>query len=288
MIPGSFEYHRPSSVAEVVGLLSQHGDESQILAGGHSLIPMMKLRLAQPAHLIDIQGLADLKGVRIEDGGTVEIGALTSQQDIAADTALAEAAPILRETALTIADPQVRALGTIGGNVANGDPGNDMPAVMLALDADFVLEGPDGERTVKARGFYEAAYFTARRPAEMLTRIRFAAPPAGHGWAYAKMKRKIGDYATAAAAVLLTLEAGVCRSAAIALTNVHQTPILAEDAARALEGTPVDAAAIGEAAKRAMAVTEPVSDMRGPPEFRTHVAGVMVRRALAAARDRAS
>jgi len=287
LIPGNFEYHRPSSVAEVVGLLSQHGDESQILAGGHSLIPMMKLRLAQPAHLIDIQGLADLRGVRIE-GGTVEIGALTSQQDIAADAALAEAVPILRETALTIADPQVRALGTIGGNVANGDPGNDMPAVMLALDADFVLEGPDGERTVKARGFYEAAYFTGRQPAEMLTRIRFDAPPAGHGWAYAKMKRKIGDYATAAAAVQLTLEGGVCRSAAIALTNVHQTPILAEDAARALEGTSVDAAAIEEAATKAMAVTEPVSDMRGPPEFRTHVAGVMVRRALATARDRAS
>lgn len=287
MIPGSFEYHRPSSVAEVVGLLSQHGDESQILAGGHSLIPMMKLRLAQPAHLIDIQGLAHLRGVRIE-GGTVEIGALTSQQDIAADAALAEAVPILRETALTIADPQVRALGTIGGNVANGDPGNDMPAVMLALDADFVLEGPDGERTVKARGFYEAAYFTGRQPAEMLTRIRFAVPPAGHGWAYAKMKRKIGDYATAAAAVQLTLEGGVCRSAAIALTNVHQTPILAEDAARALEGTSVDAAAIEEAATKAMAVTEPVSDMRGPPEFRTHVAGVMVRRAIATARDRAS
>jgi carbon-monoxide dehydrogenase medium subunit len=287
LIPGNFDYHRPTSVGEVVALLAQYGDDSQILAGGHSLIPMMKLRLAQPAHLIDLQGIADLKGVRVA-GDTVEIGAMTSQQDLVADETLAAAAPILRETALLIADPQVRALGTIGGNVANGDPGNDMPAVMMALDAEYVLAGPDGERTVKARDYYEAAYFTSREDGEMLIRIRFATPPSGHGWAYSKMKRKVGDYATAAAAAILTMDGGTCTAATITLTNVHQTPLWAEDAGRGLVGTPVDAAAIKAAAQAAAAITEPVADMRGPADYRSHVAGVMVRRALVAARDRAA
>ena len=204
MIPGAFDYHRPQSLDEAVGLLSSLGDEATVVAGGHSLIPMMKLRMAVPQNLVDLQDIGDLKGITLEEGG-VSIGAMVTQAEVIASEVLAEACPILRETASEIADPQIRNLGTIGGNVANGDPGNDMPAVMQALDASYLLQGPDGSREVKARDFYEAAFFTARAEGEILTAIRIPRPPAGHGYAYKKQKRKIGDYATAAAAVILTL-----------------------------------------------------------------------------------
>jgi aerobic carbon-monoxide dehydrogenase medium subunit len=286
MIPGPFQYHRPGSVDDAVGLLAKLGGEAFVLAGGHSLIPMMKLRLATPEHLVDLRDIADLKGVR-EDGGAIVIGAMTTQQDVIGSDFLGQACPILREAALQIADPQVRACGTIGGNVANGDPGNDMPAVMQALDAVYVLRGPNGERQVAARGYYEGAFFTARGDGEVLTHIRVPAPPAGHGYAYEKQKRKIGDYATAAAAVLLTVSGGRCDGASIALTNVGSTPLYAEAAANALVGTALDDAAVVEAVRLAEGITEPVGDGRGPPEFRTKVAGVMVRRAIARAKDRA-
>ena len=202
MIPGAFDYHRPASVDEAVRLLAQYGDDGRVIAGGHSLIPMMKLRLAQPAHLVDIGGIGGLAGVR-EDGPELVIGALTTQHDLLASDLVQRRCPLLHETALLIADPQVRYRGTIGGNVANGDPGNDMPAVMQCLDATYVVQGPSGERRIKAREFYEAAYFTALKADEILIGIRIPTPPAGHGWAYEKQKRKVGDYATAAAAAIL-------------------------------------------------------------------------------------
>jgi carbon-monoxide dehydrogenase medium subunit len=195
--------------------------------------------------------------------------------------------PILRETALQIADPQVRYCGTIGGNVANGDPGNDMPAVMLALGAELVVRGPSGERTIPARDYYRAAFTTALAETEVLTAISIPVPPAGHGAAYEKMKRKVGDYATAAAAVILVMEGGTCRDARIALTNLADVPLFAADAASALVGTAVDDAAIEKAARAAVAITDPASDLRGPAEFRRHVAGVILRRAIARARERA-
>ncbi len=287
MIPGKFEYHRPSSVDEAIALLSQYGDESRLLAGGHSLIPMMKFRLAMPAHLIDMQSIGGLNGIG-EEGGVLGIGALATQADVIASELLAECCPVLKETAVTIADPQVRYRGTIGGNVANGDPGNDMPALMMCLNASYVLRGPGGERQVAARDFYEAAYFTALAEDEVLTEIRIPVPPSGHGHAYEKMKRKVGDYATAAAAVVLTLEGGTCKSAAVALTNVGQTPLFAEAAGQALVGTSVDDAAIDAAVAAAVEISDPVSDMRGPPEFRRHVAGVMTRRAIQSALSRAT
>jgi carbon-monoxide dehydrogenase medium subunit len=287
MIPAPFDYHRPRSIDEALALLATHGDDGRVIAGGHSLIPMMKLRLATPGHLIDLRSVAGLGGIAAE-GGAIAIGALATQQEVAASPLLAERCPILRETALQIADPQVRYCGTIGGNVANGDPGNDMPAVMQALDAAYVLRGAAGERRVAARDFYQGPYVTALAEGEILTGIRIQPPPAGHGWAYAKMKRKVGDYATAAAAVLLQLDAGgTCRQAAIALTNVGDTPLLAAAAAAALVGTRLEPAAIEAAAAAAMAITRPAGDGRGPPEFRTHVAGVMVRRAIETARQRA-
>ena len=287
MIPGSFEYHRPSSVGETVELLARLGEESRVIAGGHSLIPMMKLRLAVPEHLIDLQSVEDLKGISVE-AGRITIGAMVTQHEIVGSEPLAAACPILRETAEQIADPQVRYCGTLGGNVANGDPGNDMPALMQALDASYLLAGSNGTREVKARDFYEAAYFTALEEGEILTAVQFASPPAGHGWAYQKQKRKIGDYATAAAAVILTLSGDVCSSAAVALTNVADTPLLAEEAGAILTGSSLDADSVDRAAKAAAAIADPAEDGRGPAEFRRHVTAVMVSRAVAAAQSRAA
>ncbi len=287
MIPASFDYHRPDSVAAAVALLSAHGDEARVVAGGHSLIPMMKLRMAVPEHLVDLRDIGELKGIEVE-GRKVAIGAMTTQAEVIASEALADVCPILRETSLQIADPQIRNLGTLGGNVANGDPGNDMPALMQTLDARFRVTGPEGTREIAARDFYEAAFFTALAEDEILVSIHFTAPAAGHGYAYEKQKRKIGDYATAAAAVLLEMESGQCRHAVIGLTNLADTPLVATAAAEALIGSPVDGPAIAAAAAAAEAVTEPVSDGRGPSAFRTKVAGVMVRRAILRALDRAA
>ena len=283
MIPGAFDYHRPASIDEAVRLLAQYGDDGRVIAGGHSLIPMMKMRLAQPAHLVDIGGIGGLAGVR-EDGPELVIGALTTQHDLLASDHVRRHCPLLHETAVLIADPQVRYRGTIGGNVANGDPGNDMPAVMQCLDATYVVQGPSGERRIKARAFYEAAYFTALKADEILIGVRIPIPPAGHGWAYEKQKRKVGDYATAAAAAILVLDAGRCTHAAVALTNLGQTPILVETG---LVGTAVDDAAVAAACAAAEAASDPVADMRGPVDYRRHLAGVMTERALRRALARA-
>ncbi len=287
MIPGSFAYHRPKSVAEAVAKLAELGEDARAIAGGHSLIPMMKLRLAAPDHLVDLKDVAGLKGVRTE-GADIVIGAMTTQHELIGSELLASKLPILRETSLVIADPQVRYVGTLGGNVANGDPGNDMPAVMLALGATYQLTGKKGERRVAAREFYQGAYFTAMEAGEILTAIRIPAPPAGHGYAYEKLKRKIGDYATAAAAVILTMNAGKVASCAIGLTNVAETPLFAEAAGKLLVGSGLDAATVKKAVAAAEAITAPASDNRGPAAYRTKMAGVMLTRALARARARAA
>lgn len=287
MIPGTFAYHRPKSVSEAVALLAGLGEDARPLAGGHSLIPMMKLRLAAPEHLIDLGGITDLAGVR-RDGADIVIGATTTQADLIGSALLAEALPIIRETALVIADPQVRACGTIGGNVANGDPGNDMPALMQCLGARLVLTSGAGAREVAARAFYQGAYMTSLAAGELLTAIRIPAPPAGHGYAYEKLKRKVGDYATAAAAVMLTMAGGKVATIAIGLTNVGDTPLFAAEAGRILTGSSLDAATVDRAVAAAEAITSPASDGRGPAEYRTKMAGVMLRRALARAASRAA
>ena len=286
MIPGSFAYHRPTSVKEAVGLLAQWGDDGRALAGGHSLIPMMKLRLATPAHLVDLAGIAELKGVRVE-GNDVVIGAMVTQHELAGSELLGAKVPLLRETSLQVADPQVRYVGTIGGNVANGDPGNDMPAVMMCLGATYHVIGQGGERRIAARDFYQGAYFTALETGNVLTAVRIPMPPAGHGYAYEKLKRKIGDYATAAAAVVLTLSGGKVATCSIGLTNVAETPLWAEEAAKILVGSSLDAATVKKAVAAAEAITAPASDARGPAQYRTKMAGVMLTRALARAKSRA-
>ena len=286
MIPGSFSYHRPATVADAVKLLSTLGDEARPLAGGHSLVPMMKLRLATPAHLIDLHGVAALKGIR-RDGNKVVIGAMTTQHELLGSDEIKNSLPILQEAALLVADPQVRYRGTVGGNVANGDPGNDMPALMMTLGASYRLEGTSGAREVAAGEFYQGAYFTALEPGELLTSVSIPVPAAGHGYAYEKLKRKVGDYATAAAAVVLTMTGGKVASCSIGLTNLHETPLLAADAAKAVIGTGLDAASLKKAASAAQAIMSPASDARGPVEYRKHVGGIMVARALQRAASRA-
>ena len=286
MIPAPFSYHRPSTVADAAALLAQHGDDSRVLAGGQSLIPMMKLRLAAPQHLIDLGGIGDLKGVQ-KSGSTLVVGAMTTQHELQQSRLAAEAAPILLEASLLIADPQVRYVGTLGGNVANGDPGNDMPAVMMCLDASYRLTGAGGGRIVKARDFYQGSYATALKPAEIVTAIEIPIPPAGHGSAYEKLKRKIGDYATAAAGVVLTVAGGKVATCAIALSNLGDTALLAKDAAAAVVGTALEKPAVEAAVKAARAIMSPASDTRGPAEYRTYAGGVMVERALRRAFARA-
>jgi len=286
VIPAAFSYHRPKSVQEAVALLAQLGDNGRALAGGHSLIPMMKLRLASPGNLVDLAGIGELKGVRA-DGNDIVIGAMTTQHELVASDLLADKIPILRETSLQIADPQVRYLGTLGGNVANGDPGNDMPAVMVCLDASYDVTGKTGARQIAARDFYQGTYLTALETGEVLTAVRITTPATGHGWAYEKLKRKVGDYATAAAAVMLTMKSGKVDSCSIGLTNVADTPLWAQEAAKILTGSPLDTPTIKQAVAAAEAITSPASDARGPTQYRTKMAGVMLARALDRAKSRA-
>jgi carbon-monoxide dehydrogenase medium subunit len=287
VIPGTFAYHHPKSIAEAVALLADLGEEARALAGGHSLIPMMKLRLATPEHLVDLSGIGDLKGIRI-DGGDIVIGAMTTQYELITSDLLASKLPILREASLLIADPQVRYMGTLGGNLANGDPGNDMPAVMQSLGATYHAVGKGGERRLAARDFYKSAFATALQPGEIVSAIRIPVPATGHGWAYEKLKRKVGDYATAAAAVVLTMGGGKVASCAIALTNVADTPLWAQEASQIAIGSTLDAATVKKVAAAAEAITSPASDNRGPAHYRTKMAGVMVTRALGRAKERAS
>lgn len=284
MIPAAFDYYRPTKMDDVIALLKEHGDDARVMAGGHSLIPMMKLRMAEIPHLIDLQAIDGLNEISIEDG-QITIGAMVTQNDLINHAGLEAAAPILREAALQIADPQVRYMGTVGGNVANGDPGNDMPGLMQCLDATFALVGPDGERSVAARDFYEAAYMTAREDEEVLTSVSIPAPQGGY--AYEKQKRKIGDYATAAAAVQIIKEDGKCTAASIAMTNLSDTPIYSVDAGAALVGTAVDAAALAAAKAAMLGDIDPTEDNRGPVAFKKHVAGVILARAIERAWSRA-
>ncbi len=284
MIPAAFEYYRPKDMAGVLSILEEHGDDARVMAGGHSLIPMMKLRMADVPHLIDLQDVGGMSDIEI-GGDSIRIGAMVTQHAIIDHDALAEAAPILREAALQIADPQVRYMGTVGGNVANGDPGNDMPGLMQCLDARFTVEGPDGERYIAAREFYEAAYMTAREDEEVLTAVTIPTPHGGY--AYEKQKRKIGDYATAAAAVQIVKEGGTCASASIAMTNLSDTPVFSEAAGAALVGTGVDANAIKTAVAAMLGDIDPTEDNRGPVAFKKHVAGIILTRAIERAWSRA-
>ena len=282
MIPPGFDYHAPRSVADAIQLLGQLGGDAKLLAGGHSLLPMMKLRFAQPAHLIDLNRIDALRGIR-EEGATIVIGAMTVENELIASTLLQTRLPLLPEAAKQIADPQVRNRGTIGGDIAHGDPGNDHPAIAMALDATLVLEGPKGKRSVKADGFFHGTYMTDMAEDEILTEIRIPAFAPKTGYAYEKLKRKTGDWATAAAAVVLRIDGGKVSYVRIGLTNVAPTALRATDAEAALLGQPLTEANIAIAAAKAMAITDPAEDLRGDRDYKTAMAGQMLKRALAKA-----
>jgi len=285
MIPPQFEYHAPRSVGEAIGLLGSLGGDAKLLAGGHSLLPMMKLRFAAPAHLIDLNRIDALRGIR-EEGDTLVIGAMTSENALIASALLQAKAPLLPEAARLIADPQVRNRGTLGGDIAHGDPGNDHPAITLALGASFTLQGPNGTRQVAADDFFLGTYLTAMAEDEILTEVRVPAQAAGTGWAYQKLKRKTGDFATAGAAVVLRLDGRVVSQVRIALTNVAPTALRATAAEATLLGRPLDEAALHDAAAQAMAACDPADDLRGDRAYKTAMAGQMLRRALLAAAAR--
>ncbi|RFU44581.1 xanthine dehydrogenase family protein subunit M [Paraburkholderia sp. DHOC27] len=287
MIPRPFDYHAPRSVPEAVALLDQFGDAAKLLAGGHSLLPMMKLRFAQPDHLIDLGKVAELKGIR-EVGDEIRIGAMTTENELIWSELLQRRCPLIVEGARQISDPQVRYRGTLGGDISHGDPGNDHPALMIALDASFVLASAQGERVLPADGFFLGTYMTQMEPGEIMTEIRIPIPAAGTGYCYAKLKRKTGDFATAAAAVTLRMDGPTVSSVRIALTNVGDTALRATAAEQVLSGRNFDEAAVDEAAHLAMSICMPVSDLRGDADYKTAMAGEMTRRALLSAYARSA
>jgi aerobic carbon-monoxide dehydrogenase medium subunit len=287
MIPRAFEYHAPKSIPDALNLLKELGDEAKLLAGGHSLLPMMKMRFAQPSHLIDLGRIPELKGIR-EDGGSIRIGAMTTENELIWSKMLQAKCPLLVEGARLISDPQVRYKGTIGGDISHGDPGNDHPALMLALGASFVLHSAAGERVVPADGFFVGTYATLMKPDEIMTEIRIPVPPADTGYCYAKLKRKVGDFATAAAAVTLRMSGENVAQVAIALTNVGPTPLKARAAEDSLRGKALTDVSIAAAADLTMKICDPAPDQRGDAEYKKAMAGEMTQRALRTARSRAS
>jgi carbon-monoxide dehydrogenase medium subunit len=287
MIPPSFEYLQPKTIPEAIAMLQQHGDAAKILSGGQSLIPMMKLRLARPGFLIDINRISGLSHIK-EEGGYLKIGGLTREAELEASPVVRSKYPIIIDTAHVIADPQVRNLATVGGNLAHGDPANDHPATMIALDAQIVASGPKGERIIPIENFFVSLFTTALQPDEILTEIRIPFLPPRSGGAYFKLERKVGDFATAAVAVQLTLDGqGACQKAGIGLTNVGATPVKARKAEDFLRGKKLDDATIKQAGQLASDEAEPSADLRGPVEYKKGLVRELAKRALTRALERA-
>jgi aerobic carbon-monoxide dehydrogenase medium subunit len=283
MLPSRFEYHRAQSLDDALALLDTYGEDGKVLAGGQSLIPLMKLRFAYPAHLVDVNRIAGLDGIEERDG-TLSIGALVRHNALAASEVIARH-PTIATAAPQIADPLVRNLGTIGGSLAHADPAGDLGSVMLALGASVVLKSTGGERTVAIDDFLVDTFTTATQPNELLTEIRVPVPPPRSGGTYLKMERKVGDFATVGVAIALTLANGSIGHAGIALTGVGLTNIHAKDAETSLVGSEPTEEAFAEAGRLAAAASNPVSDVRGPADYKRHVVEVYVRRGLKAAYD---
>jgi carbon-monoxide dehydrogenase medium subunit len=271
VIPAPFDYQRATSVDEAIGLLGEHGDDAKLLAGGHSLLPLMKLRLAAPAVLVDIGGIGDLSFVE-DGGGTVRIGALTRHHDLATSQLAHEQVPLLAHVAGQIGDPQVRHRGTVGGSIAHGDPASDLPAALLALRGTVVVRGPGGEREVAADDFFIGFLETALGPDEVLTEIRVPAV-AGVGWAFEKFNRRAQDWAIVGVAAVLSNGSG---GPGVGLVNMGSAPLRAAGVEDALRS----GSSAADAAARADEGTEPPDDLNASPEYRRHLAQVLTRRAL--------
>ncbi len=287
MIPASFSYHSPASISEAAALLARYGDDAKVLSGGQSLIPLMKLRLTSPQHLVDINRVPGLAYMQ-EDSGFLRIGALTRESDLEESELVRSRYPILYDTSRVIADPLVRNLATVCGNLAHADPANDHPATMLALGAEVMAVGEHGERRIPVSSFFSGPFATALSGGEILTEVRIPAPPPRSGGAYLKMERKVGDFATAGVAVQVTLASnGTCERAGIGLTNVGPTPIQAKRAEEFLRGKRPDEGAIAQAARLASEECQPTSDFRGPAEYKRDLVRVLTARALRKALVRA-
>jgi len=281
MLPSRFEYHRPDSLEEALQLLAEHGDEAKVLAGGQSLIPVMKLRLAAPAHLIDI-GRLGMDSIAESDGRLV-IGALARHRDLERSDLLKDRYPVMAAAAPLISDPIVRNLGTIGGSLCHADPAGDWGSVMLALQASVVLRSGRGERELPISEFLEDTFTTALEPDEILTEVRVPQPAGSSGGTYLKMERKVGDFATVAAAVHLSLSDGTIERAGIGLTAVGSKNLQPTDAEASLAGAEPTEAAFAEAGRLAAEASSPVTDVRGSAEYKRHIVDVYVRRGLATA-----
>jgi carbon-monoxide dehydrogenase medium subunit len=289
LIPGSFDYLAAHSINEAVALLDRHGEDAKVLAGGQSLIPLLRFRLASPTILIDINHIDGLEYLR-EMNGTLHIGALTRESELDNSSLIRERYPILYETSTVVADPVVRNWATVGGNIAHADPANDHPATMLAMGARIVAVGPAGERVLPIEEFFtDVPFETTLHPNELLTEIRVPAPVQGSGGAYLKLERKVGDYAIAGVAAYIILDSsGNVSYAGIGLTNVGQAPIKARNAEQALLGKPLNDASIHQAADLAAAASQPISDTRGPAEYKRDMVHTLTVRALRKALARAT
>jgi len=287
MIAEQFNYDAPTTLEDAYRLLHEYGDEAKVLAGGHSLIPMMKLRFASPTHLIDINNIPGLAYIKEEDG-QLKIGALTREADLEESEVINNKYKIFCDATKLIADPQVRNFGTVGGNLAHGDAANDHPAVMIALGAEIEISGQDGKRTVGIDDFFQGFYMTSVQHGEILTEIRIPAAKNNFGSAYHKAERKVGDYATAGVAVKLELDdAGRCLSAGIGLTNVNPTPMRAKRSEEALTGSNLTDADIAQAATYASEDCSPSADLRGDEDYKRHLVKVITKRMIKRAIDRA-
>jgi aerobic carbon-monoxide dehydrogenase medium subunit len=287
MFPASFGYVAAHSVEEALQLLTQHGEDAKLLAGGHSLIPAMKLRLASPRTLIDLGPVAGLRGVRM-DGNTLAIGALTVHTDVASAEFVQKHLPGLADAASVIGDVQVRNRGTIGGSIAHADPGADFPVILTALNSSFVLQSMSGSRTVAADDFFIDFYTTAMKPNEVLTEIRVPLPMAGSGTAYVKLPHPASGYVVVSAGALITRQpSGSCALARVALGGLGAGPIRAMVTEAELQGKPLTPEVISAAAARAAENTDPVDDTYASADYKRHVATVYARRAIEAAVKRA-
>ena len=286
MIPGAFDYHSPRSLDEALSLLQQHAGDAKILAGGQSLIPAMRFRLAMPSILIDINRLDDLRYVE-ERGDHLAIGAMTLEHSLEDAAVVRSSYPLLHDTAVVIADPLVRNMATVGGNIAHADPANDHPATMLAYNATVVAKGPKGERTIAIDDFFTGLFENAMGEDEILTEIRIPKPGANSGGAYMKFERKVGDYAISAAAVQLRLDGGTVAAARIGLTNVSAVPMRAKGAEAELVGKSISDAVIEAAGKAAAAECDPSPDLRGGVDYKRDITRVMVKRSIQQAVARA-
>jgi carbon-monoxide dehydrogenase medium subunit len=286
MLPAPFEYHRPDTLEEALQLLAEHGEDAKVLAGGQSLIPLMKLRFAAPARLIDINRIPGLDAIE-ETEGFLRIGALVRHNKLAASDVIRDRYPTIAAAAPMISDPIVRNLGTIGGSLAHADPSGDLGSVMLALGATTVVRSRDGEREIAAADLAEGPFQSSLAPNELMTEIRVPSPPPRSGGTYLKLERKVGDFATVAAAIFLTLENGSIARAGIGLTSVGLTNLKAEAAEAALAGASPGDDAFTEAGRLAAEASQPTTDVRGSADYKRHIVDVYVRRGLAAAAEMA-